>query len=67
MKCLDCEKQYFGQTKRKLEIRKAEHEADCRKKMLNDEKPLAKHAIENNHHYSTLTKIYTFSKTKIET
>ena len=49
IKCSDCEKEYYGQTKRKLEIRKAEHEADCRKKILNDKKPLAKHAIENNH------------------
>lgn len=49
IKCLDCEKEYFGQTKRKLEIREKEHEKDCRRKVIDDKKPLAKHSIENEH------------------
>jgi hypothetical protein len=48
IKCSSCDATYIGQTKRKLKTRYKEHLEDV-KKTVNDEKPLAKHAIEENH------------------
>jgi hypothetical protein len=48
IKCSSCDAIYIGQTKRKLKTRYKEHLEDV-KKAVNDEKPLAKHLIEENH------------------
>lgn len=48
VKCTGCNKKYIGKTKRKLKTRYKEHIEDT-KKTANDKKPLAKHAIEENH------------------
>jgi hypothetical protein len=48
IKCADCDAEYIGETRRKFKIRRKEHEDDCRKPPL-DEKPLAKHMIEEGH------------------
>jgi hypothetical protein len=48
IECSNCDAIYIGQTKRKLKTRYKEHLDDV-KKTMNDEKPLAKHAIEQDH------------------
>lgn len=48
IQCANCDVKYIGQTKRKMKTRIKEHFEDC-KKPPNEEKPMAKHAIENSH------------------
>jgi hypothetical protein len=61
IECSTCDAMYIGQTKRKLKIRYKEHLEDV-KKTVNDEKPLAKHSIEQNHPIGQLTLLKAVAK-----
>jgi GIY-YIG catalytic domain len=53
IKCSKCDVSYIGQTKRKMKTRIKEHHEDCSKPPL-EEKPMPKHAIENNHPFGEI-------------
>ena len=46
--CHDCNKRCIGETKRSLEIRHQEHEADIKNKRF-DKSPLTQHTLDLNH------------------
>jgi hypothetical protein len=52
--CSKCDASYIGQTKRKMKIRIKEHFEDCSKPPI-EEKPMPKHAIENNHPFGEIS------------
>lgn len=54
LECKDCDASYVGQTKRNIGVRFKEHKSDCLKE-VNEDKPMPKHMIQNNHEFKDIT------------